>query len=146
MLRYVAVEFHVHATSTFLKLPSPPSQMSNPGGAEWPLKGTPEMVQFSADDHQSHSDISEVYSLRQTTPDQSEGWSGNEKSYFEEDVKMTICGVSPTTFWILLAVLLALVIGGIIGGVTAAVEINKHQHTARYARTVDLNGNIIFQN
>jgi hypothetical protein len=107
--------------------------MSGTSGAQWPLR---EMVQFSLNDYQSHSDISDVYSLRQTTPDRSEGESGNERSYFEVDAKRTICGVSPTTFWILLAIILALVVGGVVGGVTAAVEINKSKISARYYREI----------
>jgi hypothetical protein len=97
------------------------------------------MVQFSVEDYQSRSDISETFSWQQTTQDQSEGESGNERSYFEEDAKVTICGVSPNIFWFLLVVFLALAVGGIIGGVIAAVEINKSKHTARYAQAIVFN-------
>lgn len=106
--------------------------MSNADGANWPLRGNQEMVQVSIADYQSRSDIPDVYSLQQTTPEHSEGESGVERSYFDEDVvKKTICGVSPTAFWILLAVVLALLVAGAIGGVTAAVEINKQRDSAR---------------
>ena len=92
------------------------------------------MVQVSIENYQSRSDILGVSSLQQSSPVHSEGGSGVERSYFEEEVvlvKKTICGVSPTTFWILLAVVLALLVAGAIGGVTAAVEINRNRDSAR---------------
>jgi hypothetical protein len=60
------------------------------------------------------------------------GEPDGEKSYFEEDRKKTICGLSPKIFWILVAVSITLVIGGAIGGGVAAAVLKKHHKAAGY--------------
>lgn len=117
--------------------------MSSADEADSPLQNPKEMVQLSLEDYHTNPDITNVYSLwPNTTTERSEREEAPETSYFEEEVvkKTTICGLSPTTFWVLCAIALALVILGIIGGVVAAIEIDKSRNTTRYVMLAVLSG------
>lgn len=104
--------------------------------ARLPLKGQPAAVHFSIDAYRGRSDSSGNSSLQQTaTPDPSLADSGNEVSYFEDDVKRRVCWVSRTVSWIVVAVFIVLVVGGVVGSVTA-VELKKPRDTARYCTDI----------